>query len=48
MNSSTHEIVIFCMNYQRKYYGQEFCGGFDPRIPVPAHKIVIFSMIYER
>ena len=23
-NSSTHEMVIFCMNYERKYYGHEF------------------------
>ena len=22
-NSSTHEMVIFCMNYERKYYGHE-------------------------
>ena len=23
-NSSTHEMVIFCMSYERKYYDHEF------------------------
>ena len=23
-NSNTHEMVIFCMNYERKCYGHEF------------------------
>ena len=24
MNSSTHKMVIFCINYERKYFGHEF------------------------
>ena len=37
MNSSTNEMVIFCMNKERKYYGHEFWTPriFNPRKLVP-------------
>ena len=41
-NSSTHEMVIFCMNYERKYYGHEFepleCAIFVQSTKIGTHE----------